>query len=98
MTYHPLLVPELKSHYNSNLADNLIDFEQSSTIEKALGVTDFNIIMLDTGKEIDTLKLETFKAWRELLKDLLEIGYDRSHNLRHAMISEFPETKYSLGA
>jgi len=76
----------------------IIEFECTSTIAMGIGACDFQIIKLKGQDELDSKKIETFKAWKELLRDLLGMGYDYDTNLRYAMKAEYPDMKYSLGA
>lgn len=98
--YHPILLPESKAHYDTDGQSNIIEFEQKNTIEGALGAISYNIIKYTNRKKgqdaLDNKKIETFKAWRELLYGLQTLGYPRDHNLRHAMLVEYPDMKYSL--
>lgn len=100
--YHPLLLPESKAHYDTDGQSNIIEFEMSASIENAFGAISYNLIKYTNRKkgqdELDNKKIETFTAWRELLSDLLELGYQKDHNLRHAMKVEYPDMKYSLRA
>ena len=98
LEYHPVLLRESAGHYNGN--NNIIQFEQVSTIAGAIGACHYNIIKYanrNNGQdELDAKKIETFKGWYELLKDLLEMGYSYEDNLRYAMICEYPNMKYTL--
>lgn len=100
--YHPILLPESQGHYHCDeqQPNTIIEFEQESTIENAFGAINYNLLKYKNRRkdqtELDKKKIYTFIAWREILKDLLEMGYDRSHNLRHAMMAEYPDMKYEL--
>lgn len=100
--YHPILLRESQGHYHCDeqQPNTIIEFEQESSIENAFGAINYNLLKYKNRRkdqtELDIKKIETFKEWRELLKDLLELGYDRTHNLRHAMLVEYPNMKYSL--
>ncbi len=100
LEYHPILLRDSYLHYDAGKKNNIIEFEQKSTIEGALGAIDYNTIKYTNREkgqnELDAKKIATFEAWRELLKDLLEMGYSKEHNLRHAMLVEYPNMKYSL--
>jgi len=99
--YHPLLLPESQKHYDTNGQNNIVEFECMSTIAMGIGACDYNIIKYTNREkgqdELDSKKIETFKAWKELLRDLLGMGYDYDTNLRYAMKAECPDMKYSLG-
>lgn len=100
LKYHPVLLKESKGHYDTSKDSNIIKFEQQSTIMCGFGACNYNIIKYtdrDKGQdELDAKKRATFEAWRELLKDLLELGYSPTDNLRYVMSCEYPELGYSL--
>jgi len=99
--FHPALLKQSRGHYDQpNKIPNLIEFECENNIGSALGACSYNIIKYknrDKGSDhLDEIKKQTFEAWRELLRDLLERGYTYDTNLRHAMISEYPDMKYTF--
>ena len=98
--YHPVLLQESKNHYDTNGQNNIIDFECTTTIAGGFGAIDYNIIKYKNRRkgqdELDSKKIATFEAWRELLRDLLELGYGMDTHLRYAMQAEYPNMKYSL--
>jgi len=100
-THHPLLLQDSSKHYATKGQNNICEFEQDSTIGEAFGAIRYNLIKYKNREkgqnELDDKKIKTFEAWRELLKDLLEMGYQRDRNLRNVMEIEFPDMKYSLG-
>ena len=100
MEYHPILLQESKAHYDTKGLSTIIEFEQTATIEQGFGVISYNLIRYKMREkrqnDLDEKKIETFKAWEELLRDLLSLGYQRTDNLRYAMSQEYPHMKYSL--
>ncbi len=99
--YHPLLLKESSAHYDfDGVNSNIIEFECTNTISGALGACSYNIIKYknrDKGTpKLDEKKRRTFEQWQELLRDLMQNGYDYDSNLRFAMMVEYPKMKYSL--
>jgi len=100
MKYHPLLLKESAGHYDTKGHSNIIAFETISTIGDGLGAINYNLIKYTNREkgqnDLDNKKIETFKAWRELLCDLLDKGYQRERNLRNVMQIEYPNLKYTF--
>jgi len=98
---HPVLLPESAAHYDTAGQNNIIEFEQETNIAGAIGACQYNIIKYRNRKkgqdELDLKKQNTFEAWIDLLDGLLGKGYSPLHNLRDAMMHEYPEMEYSLG-
>jgi len=100
--YHPILLKESQGHYHidKDQPNTIIEFEQENSIENAFGAISYNLLKYKNRQKeqtaLDLKKIETFEWWRELLKDLLELGYPRETNLRYAMKVEYPDMKYSL--
>lgn len=82
--FHPLIQDGVDSEYR------IIKFEQLSTIADGLALCCWQDLVYGDKK----LRVR-YEEWGDLLKDLLELGYDRGHSLRHAMLSEYPNIKYS---
>ena len=101
MTHHPLLLQDSSKHYDTKGQNNIYEFEEDVNIAEAFGAIKYNLIKYKNRQkgqnELDDKKIKTFEAWRELLRDLLEMGYQRERNLRNVMAIEFPNMKYSLG-
>lgn len=81
---HPLLEEGFDSEHR------LIKFEQLSTIGDGLALCLWQDLIYEDKK----LRVR-YEEWRELLMDLLELGYNRSDSLRYAMVSEYPNIKYT---
>jgi len=100
LEYHPLLLKESSKHYDTKGESNIIAFELISTIGDGLGAINYNLIKYTNREkgqnDLDKKKIETFKAWRELLCDLLDKGYQRERNLRNVMSIEYPNLQYTL--
>lgn len=84
ISYHPLIEDGVDSEFK------IIKFEQLSTIGDGLALCCWQDLIYEDKK----LRVR-FEEWADLLRDLLEMGYDRSHSLRHAMVSEYPNIKYT---
>jgi hypothetical protein len=98
---HPLLLPESQAHYdNTDKTSNILQFETCNTIAGGLGAISYNMIKYENREkgqnDLDEKKLQTFIAWRELLRDLLKEGYDLDTNIRYAMKNTYPEMRYTL--
>ncbi len=98
--YHPILLAESRGHYDTKCQNNIIEFEQENTICGALAACSYNIIKYTNRQKnqdsLDDKKKLTFFKWRELLLDLIRLGYSEGHILRDAMQIEYPKLKYSL--
>lgn len=97
---HPVLLKESAAHYDTGKQNNIIEFEQGTSIEGAIGACKYNIIKYRHRKkgqdELDSKKHKTFIGWLDLLDELIEKGYDPMHNLRDAMMHEYPDMEYKL--
>lgn len=100
LEYHPVLLQQSSAHYDTNGQSNILDFERENSIEGAFGAISYNLIKYKNRQKgqdnLDNKKIERFKAWYELLQDLLEMGYQRQRNLRSVMAIEYPNMKYNL--
>lgn len=94
LEYHPL------ANINIEISDSMtILFEQKSTIGDGLAVCRWYEVEYMLCKKQDTTdrhKLKPYIEWAELLRDFLELGYDKDYNLRHVMKVVYPDIKYSL--
>ena len=97
---HPVLLKESAKHYDTNGQNNIIEFEQKTNIAGAIGACEYNIIKYKNRQkgqdELDKKKEHTFRDWIVLLNGLLDKGYSPMHNLRDAMIHEYPDMEYKL--
>lgn len=98
--FHPVLLPESSGHYDTAGQNNIIEFEQKTSIAGGIGACQYNIIKYRNRKkgqdELDEKKIKTMEAWIGLLDGLLGKGYSPLHSLRDAMMREYPDMVYSL--
>ena len=77
---HPLL-NESSTHYSSNGKSAIQELEKVQSVASVMGWVDCNLFKYEFRKDLkgqkdsDLKKIATYKAYREVLKDLLHKGY-----------------------
>ena len=86
---HPLL-NESSTHYSHNGQSAIQELEKVQSVASLMGWVEGSIFKYEFRKDLkgqkdsDLKKIATYKAYREVLKDLLHKGY-RRHTVSHAM-------------
>ena len=93
MKTHPLINKEISPHYATNGTNLIKDLELKYSVSEMMGFVSVSIDKYNHRKDLkgqkdsDLKKIATYKAYREVLKDLLHKGY-KLHTVSHAMSLE----------
>ena len=87
------LLNESSTHYTNNGQSAIQELEKIQSVASVMGWVECNLFKYEFRKDLkgqkdsDLKKIATYKAYREVLKDLLHKGYTW-HTVSHAMSLE----------